>query len=77
LKGSALRPEDGANFRGRIERIEDGRFRAECWAELDLLSSVRLEEPVYCQCNTRPEAEQWIDGQAMARGFARWQRVDD
>jgi hypothetical protein len=72
MKQPALLAEDGATFQGRIDPIEDGRFRAECGAQLDLLSNILSESPESRICNTHLEAEQWINQQATARGFDRW-----
>jgi hypothetical protein len=71
-KQPALLAEDGATFQGRIDPIEDGRFRAECGAQLDLRSSILTESPGFCICHTRLEAERWIDEQARTHGFDRW-----
>jgi len=71
-KQPALLAEDGATFHARIDVVANGRFRAECWAELNLLSKIQTESPEYHICNTRLDAESWIDQQAAARGFDRW-----
>jgi hypothetical protein len=61
-----------ATFQGRIDPVEGGRFRAECGAQLDLLSNVLIASPIFRICDTQLDAEQWINQQATARGFDRW-----
>ena len=71
-KRSALRPEDGAKFYGRVEPSDEGRFRASCGARLDYLSGVMEEAPDYFMCRSHEEGVAWIEQMAARRGFTKW-----
>ena len=65
-----LKPEDGAKFYGRMVRLESGKIRAECYAELDWLTGVSSEGPEYEVLSSPAEASDWIGRKASRRGFA-------
>jgi hypothetical protein len=77
MKKLALLPQDGAEFYGRVQTIEpdkeDGhrRFRASCYAQLDLASATQTELPKFGLFDAEKEARTWINSQASARGFSK------
>lgn len=45
MSAGGLKAEDGAEFFGRIEFIDEGKFRASCFARIDRKQNVSTEEP--------------------------------
>jgi hypothetical protein len=69
---SGLMAEDGAEFFGRVEPLEDGRFRVSCYARIDRKDSEGREEPKTRLFRSANEGEDWISYQAQRRGFAKY-----
>lgn len=72
MKRPALKPEDGAQFRGGVTEVEPRLYRARCYAQLDSGSHIDTEAPDYEMCDIREGAIAWIERAAAARGFSRY-----
>lgn len=72
MSADNLKAEDGAEFSGRVERLEGGIFRASCYARIDHKRSVSTETPDYRMCESANEGEEWIKRQAERRGFSKY-----
>jgi hypothetical protein len=71
-----LKPESGAEFFGRIERLDEERlFRASCYAQLQQSGSLESDAPKFWMCATQAAAEKWIEVQAAQRGFPTFKIV--
>jgi hypothetical protein len=65
-----LTPDSGADFFGKIERLDGERlFRASCYARLQLSGKLETDAPKFWMCATQAAAEKWIEVQAALRGF--------
>jgi hypothetical protein len=76
MKQQALLPQDGATFHGHIQTVEEAgrkRFRASCYAQLDMKSHVDTESPDIEMFNTEEDARSWIHSKAASRGFSKIQ----
>ena len=60
---------DGAEFHGRVDSVDDGRFRASCWAELHHRDGASLEEPEISFSYTQEHARAWIERRRAERLF--------
>jgi hypothetical protein len=68
-----LEPESGAQFFGKIERLDDERlFRASCYAQLQRSTGLEKDVPKYWMCATDAAAKKWIEVQAAQRGFPKY-----
>jgi hypothetical protein len=66
----SLKAEDGAEFFGAVESIEDGRlFRASCHARRNHNDKVETEMREFRICANAADAEKWIAQKAAQRGF--------
>ena len=72
MSAGDLKAEDGAEFFGRVELLEDGRFRASCFARIDRKQGVSTEEPKIRLFQSANEGEDWISYQAQRRGFSKY-----
>ncbi|MGO8711343.1 MAG: hypothetical protein ACLQUZ_04645 [Rhizomicrobium sp.] len=67
-----MKAEDGAEFFGRIDPVDDGQFRASCYARLDHRHSVETETPDSMICPSVAVAKEWMERQAGRRGFKKY-----
>ena len=72
MSAGGLKAEDGAQFFGRVELIDEDKFRASCFARIDRKQNLSTEEPKTRMFTTANEAEDWISYQAQRRGFAKY-----
>ena len=67
MKQPSLRPEDGTEFFGRVDLVEDP-FRASCHAR----DNHQIEAQEFKMCRSEEEALEWIAQIAGERGFSTW-----
>jgi hypothetical protein len=68
-----LKPESGAEFFGKVERLDEDRlFRASCYAQLRQNAIVESDSPKFWMCATQAAAEKWTEVQAAERGFSKY-----
>jgi hypothetical protein len=67
MKQPSLKPEDGAEFFGQVEPI-DNLVRARCYAK----TAHQTEEPEFKMHANEDEALKWIGLRTRQRGFPNW-----
>jgi hypothetical protein len=71
MRRPSLKAEDGAEFVGELQRIDDGRlFLAICYARLEYGDVTQTEDHEFHTCASEEEAEKWIAARAKQCGFA-------
>ena len=71
MRKLGLRAEDGAQFFGVVEKIDD-QFRVSCYAQMDHKDRIETEEPEYHLCASEGEAVKWIELRTSQRGFHKY-----